>query len=381
MVGTLNPLIGTTTPRSQSLEFIKTGTNNRHKKGVRGSFSNNMTIKSVQKATITIANSTASNTATISTVDTTRSVVFFNGCTTTNTTAFDASFAYVDLTNATTVTATRSTSAVATAITVEVTVVEFYSTFVDSVQQGTVAITSTNTSATATITAIDTARSAVVMQGFMATSTGLASCLPTIVLTNSTTVTANRTGSLSSTLTVGFTVIQFASGVVNSVRLVSVSSSTTATTVTATITSVNTANSIVLWNGQQENSTSYIDTALNYVDLTNSTTVTFTRTNGTSSPSRTLKATVVEFKSGIIKSKQTGTTVLNNVTSNTSTVTSVDTSKSLLNWCAFSYSGTSSDFRSAMASAVLTNATTITAAKNTAGTNTSTPAWELVEFN
>jgi hypothetical protein len=71
-------------------------------------------IKSIQAGTITIAHATASNTATISSVNTAKSFVIHNGVTTINNpgsgyTVDDWSFR-VALTNATTVTATRGGS-------------------------------------------------------------------------------------------------------------------------------------------------------------------------------------------------------------------------------------------------------------------------------
>jgi hypothetical protein len=80
-------------------------------------------VKSVQAGTIALSGVT-SNTATISSVNTNKSVVLYGGITTTDTTGTLPPLAYLTLTNATTVTATRATSSNTT--TVSYTVLEFY---------------------------------------------------------------------------------------------------------------------------------------------------------------------------------------------------------------------------------------------------------------
>lgn len=81
-----------------------------------------VSINSVQAGTITIGSGSTSNTATITSVDTTKSFVVFNGASTSST-ALNRVTARVALTNATTVTATRESSV--DEVTVAFTVVEF----------------------------------------------------------------------------------------------------------------------------------------------------------------------------------------------------------------------------------------------------------------
>lgn len=81
-------------------------------------------VKSVQTGTIVITATNLTNTATISSVNTAKSVVLFGGWTTDNTGGTLTFAPYLTLTNATTVTATRSNTSNTT--TVSYTVLEFY---------------------------------------------------------------------------------------------------------------------------------------------------------------------------------------------------------------------------------------------------------------
>lgn len=80
-------------------------------------------IKSIQAFSITIGSSSTSNTATITSVDTTKSVIFHTGNTGGSSTEIRSAQASLVLTNATTVTASRSNTT--NALTVTGAVVEF----------------------------------------------------------------------------------------------------------------------------------------------------------------------------------------------------------------------------------------------------------------
>lgn len=82
-------------------------------------------IKSIQNVSITIATSASSNTATISSVDTNKAVVYFHGQENGDATDIRQGMARLDLTNATTVTATRAGSSSSRTLTVKAQVVEF----------------------------------------------------------------------------------------------------------------------------------------------------------------------------------------------------------------------------------------------------------------
>ena len=80
-------------------------------------------IKSIQRGTISISNA-LSATATITSVNTNKSMVSFLGFTETSTLTDNRGAAYIVLTNATTVTANRLTSSNTTTVSYEV--IEFY---------------------------------------------------------------------------------------------------------------------------------------------------------------------------------------------------------------------------------------------------------------
>lgn len=73
------------------------------------------------------------------------------------------------------------------------------------IQRGTIVIADTDSSNTATISSVDTTRSVESFLGCSAEDTNVPSALARITLTNATTVTANRFGTVSAT-TVGFMV-------------------------------------------------------------------------------------------------------------------------------------------------------------------------------
>lgn len=116
------------------------------------------------------------------------------------------------------------------------------------------------------------------------------------------------------------------------------------------------------------------------VMLTNATTVTANR--GGTSGTAIASFEVIEYATGVLRSVQRGTISLSGATSNTATVSAVDTTR-----CRLTSLGTSdtsgapqgfgSRFRARLA---LTNATTITATKGVAN-DTTTVAYQLLEFN
>jgi hypothetical protein len=80
-----------------------------------------------------------------------------------------------------------------------------------------------------------------------------------------------------------------------------------------------------------------------------------------------------------VKSIQAGTIALINVTSNTATISSVNTAKAFVIFNGFSTNVTGGDMGRAMVRVSLTNATTVTAEKNTFSDN-STVSYTVVEF-
>lgn len=159
-------------------------------------------IKSIQRGTIAITGAT-SNTATITSVDLPNSVIHFLGCRVTNG-GMNASqvMARIELTNATTVTASVFSSPGAQTNTVSYEVIEYYPGIIKSVQRGTIA-----NSGTATITPVDTTKSQLDHLGWVTSLTSVTPSAVNLVLTNATTVTSiysNGDGG-----TVGYQVVEY----------------------------------------------------------------------------------------------------------------------------------------------------------------------------
>ena len=89
-------------------------------------------------------------------------------------------------------------------------------------------------------------------------------------------------------------------------------------------------------------------------------------------------STLTQLAGGGIKSVQRGTITLPGVSSNTATITSVDTNKSMLNFLGVTES-TSLTTNNALVRIALTNATTVTATRSTS-TGTSIVSYEVIEF-
>jgi hypothetical protein len=106
------------------------------------------------------------------------------------------------LTNTTTVTTTRN--AVDENQNVSFEIIEFWPGVIKQVQRGTITLASVDVN-TATVTAVNVNKSSLGYLGSSQTSTGTASdILTNLVLTNTTTVTAQRGGSLSGTVIISY---------------------------------------------------------------------------------------------------------------------------------------------------------------------------------
>lgn len=175
-------------------------------------------IKSIQQVVISLT--AGSGTATLSTaVVPGASLLIFQGLVSNDNTAqlgFD-DFATAVLTNSTTVTATRQGGGT-WALTWYGVVIEYLQTFVKSVGGGTIAIADGASSNTATITAVDPAKTLVVCTGWQNANSNPSSAeskwvevVGAVSLTNATTITGNRGGTaLSGTsCQVGYRYIEF----------------------------------------------------------------------------------------------------------------------------------------------------------------------------
>lgn len=168
-------------------------------------------------------------------------------------------------------------------------------------------------------------------------------------------------------------------GVISSMQRGLVTIAADVTTGTATVTAVDLANTVIRLNGYIGNNVT-IEEQLSRIDLTNSTTITFTRDTAgsvTSIAAFNLK----EYKPGIIKSIQSGTITksFSNFLDNLS-VTSVDLNKSeLIHLGSTSTDATNTNYPRAFTHIQMTSSTNIrvTVAQNNTEVVT---GWMLVEY-
>ena len=339
-------------------------------------------IKSIQKVAITIASGSTSNTATISSVTTSNAILLFNGNTTTQTTNYSSGTARIELTNGTTVTAYRGASNSDT-VTIYGTVIEFNTGYLNSVQSGTVALSTSQTTNTATISTVGANAFVIWLGTAMATSqTGGTRAATSAVLTNSTTVTCAQ--SLTGTaMTVGYMVVDPTASLVSAIQQVSYNTGTTNnTSYTRVITSVDTTKAILIDNGSTIITTSTVKDEVDHTKvITNATTVTMTRGDGGAAEARTVNFTVVTFAAGILNSGiQRGAIALSASTTNTATITSVNASLSAVNYNGNIEAAANAGPYDHYQALRLTNATTVTGSINTAA-NAASIAFEVIEFS
>lgn len=336
-------------------------------------------IVSIQTFEITIATGATTGTATITAVDTTKAVIFWGGFSTTNTaTDYYDAMSRMTLTNATTITGTRHTSSATHAVTMRGTIVEFSSTAVQSVQYGTVTIGGSDLTGTASITGVDITRSAIFYLGL--TVNGFPSfprdVYSRVELTDTDTVTATRGNADASIITVSYCVVQFGQSVIASVQQKTKSVSGTELSYTDSVANAVLGRSILLYNGV---STSSLGNARNNftMQLTDESTVTFTRGSSTSTTS-VIGYTTLVFAGNVIESIQRGTTPMVSVASANTDITAVDTSLSVCNMNGFLTSNDNS-LKTVFPTARLADTDTVSAARGDSF-GTCTPSWEVIEF-
>ena len=258
------------------------------------------------------------------------------------------------------------------------TVVEFTAAAVDSVQQGTVEIAFVNTSGTASISSVDTSRAALFYLGQTNTSstTGSNALHGRIALSSATQIRADRDTASSAVVTMGYCVVEFASGVLDSLQTRSVTFNSNNTSETDSISSVDRSRSMLLNQGVScINSTMTV--FMYAMELTAADTVSFSR-QVTSTSSRTINYQVLEFDADYVSAVQRGRLAVDSATSADATISSVDTSKTLVNHVGFSTDG--SNTRERYAAAALQSATAVRGYRGIAAGTSSTVGWEAVSF-
>lgn len=337
-------------------------------------------INSIQYFTTTIASAATSGAVTISSVNANNAEIIWGGDNlATDPPTFDGFSASVALTNATTVTATRNTPETGT-LTVQGCVVEYISAALNSaVQYGTITLGSGVTSNTATISSVNTNNAFVAYLGFTSTNstTNANTNFATLALTNATTVTATRnTGTAS--VTVGYVVVEYAPGIVKSMQPRSVTMIGTNTSTNDTISAVNVNNAYIRWGNLRSSSTTSLD-AFTDAQIINSTTVALTR-NYTTSETRVVNYTVVEFFDGILKSIHRQKTSINSGTSGVSAIGTVNINKAALCWNGQNIDNGTTTLRSGLESLTLASAMSVVGTRGFSTTAITGATSDLIEY-
>lgn len=344
-------------------------------------------VISVEHFSITIAAGATTNTATISRVNTALSFLTFGGFTSqaAGTDLSREAFAYAQLTDATTVTATRNTADANDTVTVKGCVVQCSPQLVASIQTGTISMTTLETSQTATINAVDTGRSVVIYNGCIsnAGNDNIDATVQRLTLTNPTTVTGARHIAAAATAAVAFTVVEFQPSIVTRLQqFAQTLTSATASDTLAISPNVDPERSLLFFGGFSTSNNPY-DDGFYKAALTNGSTVTLSRDPaGNATGTRTINGTVVEFAHGVLRRVTRGTTDLSGVTSNTTTIPLVDKAMTLHHYCGFSCDiASAGPLGQGCTAAALTDYSTVTATRDGAGTAIGTVGWEAAWFN
>lgn len=259
---------------------------------------------------------------------------------------------------------------------------------IDKVEYGTIAIGADTSVNTATLgSSFDTSRSSVFWLGssFSNHPANASTTMAALDFTNSTTITATRgtqSAQAASTLTVGFVVVQWSSGVTTSIQRGTIVTNGGSTSNTATISSVDTSRSFVHWLGDYATSSISADlaSAAFRQTLTDSTTVTATRQ--ASVGTATTSYEVIQFASGVLNSAPQAVSIGLNGSANPmvadATISSVNTNNAIIFYGGVSSNNGSVDNHHAQIN--LENATTVRGRRTNANVQT-TINGTVLEFN
>lgn len=346
----------------------------------KGVLSQKSIIKSIHPFEITIATSATSGTQTIPSVDTTRTAIFFGGFTTSNTTSTHReSLARAELTNATTITAYRDTASATHTVVVRGMAVEFEEWAVDKVQNDTVVIGSNVLTGTKTIANSNTGRTALVYLGhtYSSTSTSIQAAMGRFAQTDATTITATRGTANSGVVTMGFSAIEFAQGIVKQIQQRIVTFANSQQNNTDAISPVNLKNTFLLYNGVSSTS-SAVNVYLYALDLESTTQVTLRRLSSSSS-SRTVSYLVIELEAGFIAKMQRKVTTISSVTSVDESTTFTSAKKTVCSFLNMNSDGSSTDERWCAVKRL--NSKNLRLLRATAGSTTSDVGVHLISFH
>lgn len=173
---------------------------------------------------------------------------------------------------------------------------------------------------------------------------------------------------------------------IKSIQTVEVTIAASATSGTAIISSVDVNNTIIFLLGfcpyKEVSATVNINHIATRVALTNGTTITANRNTATSGYSIKANVLVIEFETGSVKSKQSGTVInssSDNDSDNATLSPAVNITKTLLGYCGYSSTTTVDNGQAVGSSIKLANSTTLTVAKYV-DEGAYTTSWNLIEF-
>lgn len=346
---------------------------------------NYITSAGVQNFSITIAALSTTGTATINAVGS-GAYISAGGINPSVAANSEEIFAYLSLTNSTTITATRTLGTTGTVVVTGSIVDGDLTNLVKSVQYGTISVPTSSTSASAAISAVTVADTAVHYLGVASGDTTLAfkTDLYYINLSSTTSVTAHNgvSGGVVAS-TVGFVAVQFQSSCLtaNAVQNIALSIATGFTSTTVGITSVTPGNAVCFYGGcNSENFATNANPALMNGALTSATVFTI-QCASSNAFQQNYNASVVEFNSGVLNSSiQRGLVTLTAASSNTASLSpSINTSYSGVNWLGNTTTAGLSVTNEALGEAALTATNTVTVTKNSATANI-TGSFEAFEF-
>jgi len=341
-----------------------------------------LTSVGIQYVSISIGATNTSGTATISAVGSGAYIIWLGQKFSTSSTSETTGLGRVELTNSTTVTAYRNSAG--NTLTVNALVVDGDTTnLVKSVQKGTLAFAGSNTTKTATISAVTNNNTVINYPGLTSASnaTDQLQIFQVRLSLSGTTVTGARNTSTSNALTVGYQVVEFQGTALNSAVQNVQQTATSGTSNDNSISSVTTANTWIANGNNFSNTSTSVNAFWPNVKLKDSTHTTMATNGDPGGGTVGANYCVCEFVSGVLTANavQRGTVSLSAATSGTLTITSVTQAQAAQNWLGNTSNISNMNEETLYYLSAFTNSTTLTVS-NTASV-TGIGSLEIIEFN
>lgn len=350
---------------------------------IKPSSSASSIITSIQDFSISVSSSSSTGNATVTSVTTSRAHCVWAGSTFSAiaTAATNWRF-HIQLTSSTNIQATRGTASANTAV-VPGSLIEYTSAAISNMQQGTMALTASSATVTATITSVTTTNSAVFYLGSLALATGsFADFMFRVQLTAATTVTGTRSSTSTDDQTIGYVVVSFNSGILNSSTQAFTCTLTAVASNTASVSSTTLAQTMTAYGA--ETNTAGVSSTYNrssYGQLTSTTVFTVTRTG--TSQDVIYAGTLIEFKAANINGVDRGTlSISKSSTTADTTIGAVTASLTITQQTGFGNDYASAENQNTCSCTITrTSTTNIRATVNTASTvAVMTQGYEVAEF-